>query len=78
MAKFAWGDSVLVAEDAAVIARPGSPAEIVGISEKQERHGSYLQNFPDGVVYSVEFEDGGDAEVHEDHIVPLASKGDLK
>jgi len=71
MAKFTWGDSVLIAEDAPANARPGSPAGIVGISEKHNRHGSYLQDFPDGVVYTVEFEDGEDAEVHEDHIVLL-------
>jgi hypothetical protein len=73
MAKFTWGDSVLITEGAPANARPGSPAEIVGISEKHERHGSYLQDFPDGVVYTVEFEDGDDALVHEHHVVPLAS-----
>jgi hypothetical protein len=66
MAKFTWGDSVRIAEDAPANVRPGSPAEVVGITEQHERQG-----FASGVVYTVEFEDGSDAEVHEDHLIPL-------
>jgi hypothetical protein len=56
--------------------RPGSPAEVVGISEQQQRHGSYLKQFPIGVVYTVEFEDGSDAELQEDHLIALRSDDD--
>jgi hypothetical protein len=73
MAKFTWGDAVRIAEEAQANVRPGNSAEVVGISEQCERHGSYPQTFPSGVVYTVEFEDGTEAEVHEDHLVPLAS-----
>ena len=62
-----------IAGEAPANVRPGSPAEVIGISEQHERHGSYLEVFPSGVVYTVEFNDGTDAEVHEDHLVPLAS-----
>jgi hypothetical protein len=78
MPRFTWGDSVRIAEGAPANVRPGSPAEVVGFSEQHKRRGSYLQEFPTGVVYTVEFEDGSDAEVHEDHLVPLASNDDLK
>ncbi len=75
MTKFTWGDSVRISEDAPANFRPGSRAEVVGISELRQRHGSYLQQFPSGVVYTVEFEDGSDADVHEDHLIPLAANG---
>lgn len=78
IAKFTWGDSVLISEDAPANLRPGSPAEIVGISELHQRHGSYLLRFPGGVVYTVEFADGSDAEVHEDHLIPQPPDSELK
>jgi hypothetical protein len=73
MAKFTWGDSVRIAKNAPANVRPGSPAEVVGVSEQHERRGSYLGEFRSGVVYTVEFGDGTDAEVHEDHLMPLVS-----
>jgi len=78
MPKFTWGDSVQIAEGAPANVRPGSPAAVVGISEQHQRRGSHLQEFPTGVVYTVEFEDGSDAEVHEDHLTPLVLSDDLK
>jgi hypothetical protein len=78
MARFTWGDSVRIAEDAPANVRHGSPAEVVGVSEQHERQGSYLQGFASGVVYTVEFEDGSDAEVREDHLIPLAQNEDLE
>jgi len=74
MPKFKWGDSVRIAEGAPASVRPGSPGLVVGVSEQHQRQGSYLQAFPSGVVYTVEFADGGDAEVHEDHLIPPVSK----
>lgn len=70
MPKFTWGASVRIAEGAPVSVRPRSVAVVVGISEQRERHGSYLDTFPSGVVYTVEYEDGSSAEVHEDHLIP--------
>lgn len=71
--KFTWGDIVRISDNAPAIMRPGSPAEIVGISEQHQRHGSYLRQFPSGVVYTVEFEDGNDAGVHESYLIRLIS-----
>ena len=77
-AKFKWGDSVLIAKDSPANLRPGSPAEIVGMSEPHQRQGSYLMQFPGGVVYTVEFADGSEAEVHEDHISPQPPNNELE
>jgi hypothetical protein len=73
MSRFTVGDTVRIAEPALLGVRPGSVAEVVGISDERERHGSYLDAFPRGVVYTVEFEDGSPAELQEDHLMPLAS-----
>lgn len=78
MPKFTWGDSVRIAEGAPSSVRPGSSAAVVGISEQHDRQGSYLDAFPTGVVYTIEFDDGSSAEVHEDHLIPLASNQDLR
>ena len=69
MSKFTWGDSVQIAEGAPADLRPGSMAVVVGLSE--ERHGSFLERFPHGMVYTVEYEDGSSVELHEDHLVAL-------
>jgi hypothetical protein len=43
-------------------------AWIVGVFEGEGRRGTYFERFPPGSVYSVEFEDGASAEVHEDDL----------
>lgn len=60
---FTWNDSVVVAEHAPPSKRPGAIASIVGISRQYERSGTYLEEFPTGNVYTVEFDDGAYAEV---------------
>jgi hypothetical protein len=72
MAKFTWHNSVQIQGGAPADLRPGSPASIVGVVEKGERQGSYFDCFPEGVICTVEFEDGSSVEVHEDHLIPLA------
>jgi hypothetical protein len=69
--KFTWGDSVRIAGAAPAHLRPGSAGAVVGISEQHERSGSYLEEFPSGVVYNVEFGDGSTAQVQEDYLIPL-------
>jgi hypothetical protein len=39
------------------------------IFSPSERHGSYFDRFPDGVVYNIEFEDGEAVLIHEDLLV---------
>ncbi len=43
--------------------RPGEKAWIVGVFESQP--GKYFEKFPEGVVYTIEFEDGTSTEAHE-------------
>jgi hypothetical protein len=62
---FTWDDIVIVSEAAPKHLRPGSKAWIVGISTEDERSGSYREEFPTGNVYTIEFEDGSDAQAHE-------------
>jgi hypothetical protein len=67
MAKFTQGDSVRIAEDAPASLRPGSLAEVAGVSERHQGHG----------LYTVEFSDGSDAEIGEEHLIPLVSHNDF-
>lgn len=71
MSKFTWGNAVQISNDAPASVRRGGSGVVVGVSEQAERHGSYLDRFPHGVVYTVEFEDGSDADVCEDDLVLL-------
>ncbi len=63
--KFTYNDIVRVRPDADSKARPGARAWIVGVFEKRPE-GGYFDKFPEGVVYTIEFEDGSSIEVHED------------
>lgn len=65
--KFNYGDIVLVSSGSAAEIRPGDRAWVVGVFE-QRPEGGYFDKFPLGVVYSIEFEDGSCAEVHEDNL----------
>jgi hypothetical protein len=61
--KFNYDDIVQVRSTAAPDLRPGARAWIVGVFEK--RPGPFFDKFPEGVVYTIEFEDGASLEVHE-------------
>ena len=67
MTKFTYDDVVKVLESAPAELRPGCKAWIVGVFEKPS--GKYFSAFPDGVVYTVEFEDGSSTEVHESNLI---------
>ncbi|MBV6288533.1 hypothetical protein, partial [Pseudomonas aegrilactucae] len=54
MPLFNYDDIVKPTHTAPSSARPGSKAWVVGIYEV--RHGDFLKKFPDGVVYTIEFE----------------------
>ena len=66
--KFDYNDIVLVGPNASPDLRPGARGWVVGIFEK--RPGPYFAKFPEGVVYSIEFEDGVSVEIHETDLVP--------
>ena len=60
-----YNDIVLINRSAPSELRPGERACVVGISEPSQRSGSYLAQFPSGLVYTVEFGDGSSVEIHE-------------
>ena len=66
MTVFRYDQKVRVRREAPPEARPGSLAWVVGIIE--ERKGSYFDRFPPGIIYSIEFEDGCAADVHESNL----------
>jgi hypothetical protein len=68
MPKFTYDDIVKV-RSASSAAPRHDRAWIVGIFE--DRPGPYFDKFPDGVVYTIEFEDGTSTEVHEDDLEPV-------
>jgi hypothetical protein len=65
--KFNYDDIVRVKANARAELRPGERAWIVSVFEQRPK-GSYFDRFPEGVVYSIEFEDGSSTEVHEDEL----------
>jgi len=66
---FTWNNIVITRDDAPPQVRPGSRAWIVGMSEASERSGDYLREFPSGRVYTIEFEDGSDAQALESWLI---------
>jgi hypothetical protein len=67
MPKFSYSDIVTARAAAGKDARAGEQAWIVAIVE--DRLHFTLQQFPPGVVYSIEFEDGTAIDVHEGNLV---------
>jgi hypothetical protein len=65
MNKFTFDDTVLVKEDAPDPLRRGLKASVIMIFFPKDRIGSYFDQFPPGVVYSIEYEDGDSADIHE-------------
>lgn len=65
--RFNYDDIVQVTANAPSELRPGEKAWIVGVFE--DRPGKYFEKFPEGTVYSVEFEDGSSADIHESMLV---------
>lgn len=62
-AKFDYDDVVRIVPDAPNDLRSNEKAWIVGVFET--RPGPFFDKFPDGVVYTIEFEDGSSKEIHE-------------
>ena len=65
MNKFNYDDMVTAKDNAPKELRRGKSAWIVGISKQEDRKGAYLEKFPKGVVYTIEFEDGSSVEALE-------------
>lgn len=65
--KYSYDDVVRIRSTTNAVTRFGERAWIVGIFTTRPV-GDYFGNFPPGIVYSVEFEDGSSTEVHEDDL----------
>jgi hypothetical protein len=63
---FTYNDIVNVRLSANPTLRPGAKAWIVSVFET--RPGPYFDRFPQGYVYTIEFDDGESLEVHEDDL----------
>jgi hypothetical protein len=74
MSKFTWSDIVTAKPDAPKELRPGSRAWIVGLSAQHERSGTFLETFPQGIVYTIEFEDGSSTSAAEADLTLLWRK----
>ncbi len=70
MAMFTYDDRVRVSDDAEHHLRPGSQAWVIGVFLDRPA-GRFFENFPDRVIYTIEYEDGQAADVHESKLVPL-------
>lgn len=62
--RFDYDDIIIVASDAPPNFRPGSKGWVVGIISDRTRFP--LNHLPDGVIYTVEFEDGFSCDISED------------
>jgi hypothetical protein len=65
---FGYDDIVQVRGNADLVQRRNDKAWVVGIFEN--RPGEYFNKFPEGVIYSIEFEDGLSIEIHEANLQP--------
>ena len=68
MNKFTFDDTVRVKENAPSPLRRGQKASVTMVFLPQDRNGSYFDQFPPGVLYSIEYEDGVSSDVHEDFL----------
>ena len=69
MSKFTFDDMVRVRGDAAPGSlRRGQKASVTMVFLPGDRSGSYFAQFPPGIVYSIEYEDGESVDVHEDFL----------
>ena len=69
MAKFTYSDDVRVKAEAPAPLRAGAVGSVIAVFETRPE-GSHFAEFPQGVVYSIEYADGAATDVHEDHLEP--------
>ena len=65
MARFGFDDTVRIKATAPSPLRAGALASVIMVFPENERESEYLKSFQPGTVYSVEYEDGESADVHE-------------
>ena len=67
--KFTYDDTVMVCVNADSKFRPGSKGWVIGVFPDREK--DIFDWLPEGVVYTIEFEDGEAIDVNEDIITPF-------
>ena len=70
MSKFDYDDIVRVRSHVEQKFRPGERAWVVGVVAEDRRIGSHYEQFPPGMIYTIEFEDGDSIDIHEASIEP--------
>jgi hypothetical protein len=65
---FDYNDTVCVRLGQPAHLRPGEPASVFAVERIEDRWGEFLEKFPNGVVYGIEFE-GGDSLYVEEHLL---------
>jgi hypothetical protein len=68
MNKFTFDDTVRVKKDAPNPLRQGQKASVIMVFLPHDRNGSYFDQFPPGILYSIEYQDGVSVDVHEDFL----------
>jgi len=69
MARFTYSDVVRVNAEAPAPLRAGAVGSVIAVFETPPE-GTYFAEFPQGVVYSIEYADGAATDVHEDDLEP--------
>jgi len=65
--KFTYDDVVQILPNSTPSNRIGERAWVVGVFETRPK-GDYFKKFPEGIIYSIEFEDGCSMEIHENDL----------
>ena len=69
MARYTYSDVVRVKAEVPPPLRAGAVGSVIAVFETRPT-GSHFAEFPQGVVYSIEYDDGAATDVHEDHLEP--------
>ena len=68
---FDYNDTVTARPGADARLRPGEVASIVAVIRQTDREGKFLESFPIGTVYIIEFNDGSSVEICEGDLIKL-------
>jgi hypothetical protein len=74
--KFTYNDMVIVRSESPLADRRGEPACIVGITDPGGEKSKFYDQFPPGIIYTIEFENGASASAHESWLDREVDYGD--
>jgi len=69
MTLFDYDSTVQVVSYADDSLHPGEIASVIGVFSKRPK-GQHFDQFPDGVIYTIEFENGDAIDIHESYLKP--------